>query len=117
MNFEYLKDFLSFQTKPDNFYPDFQVGDLVAVHHFVSGTKKKRIQIFKGLVIAITGSLNSKAFSVHRVVSGLAVRKKFFYNSPLVTKVEVVQKGRVRRSKIYYICNLKGKAARIKRAK
>ena len=115
MNFEHLKSILQFQAKPEHFYPPFNVGDTVKVHCLITDVKRKRIQIFEGLVIAITGSLNGKAFLVRRRSGGFAVEKKFFYNSPLVTKVEVVERGKVRRAKIYYIRKLKGKLARIKK--
>ena len=116
MHFELLKSILQFQIKPDDFYPVFAVGDTVKVHCSITVGKRKRIQVFEGLVIAITGSLNTRAFLVRKTTSGFAVEKKFFYNSPLVTKVELVEKGSVRRAKIYYIRQLKGKSARIKRA-
>lgn len=116
MHFEHLKNILSFQAKSADFYPVFAVGDRIKVHCLITDVKKQRVQVFEGLVIAITGSLSTKAFLVRKTSGNFATEKKFFYNSPLLQKVELVEKGKVRRAKIYYIRHLKGKAARIKRA-
>lgn len=115
MNSQRLRSILAFQAKPADFYPAFGVGDTIRVHCLLVDLKKKRIQVFQGVVIAITGSLNTKAFLVRKTSSGFAIEKQFFYNSPLVTKVEVVEKGKVRRAKIYYVRDLKGKSAKIKK--
>ncbi|MCA9382823.1 50S ribosomal protein L19 [Candidatus Dojkabacteria bacterium] len=92
--------------------PKFQVGDTVAVYTIVrEGSDKKRIQIFKGLVIAIKGSGTRKMFTVRKISAGIGVEKIFPLNSPNIEKIEVLRAGKVRRSKIYYMRDRIGKQA------
>lgn len=98
--------------------PDFRAGDSVRVHTKVrEGDKpdsgKERIQIFEGTVIARRGTPGEGTFTVRKVSYGIGVERIFPYNAPLVAKVEVVTRGKVRRSKLYYLRNLSGKKARI----
>lgn len=94
--------------------PSFKSGDTVAVHYKVKEGNKERIQIFEGIVIRISGGSVSKNFTVRKVSSGIGVERIIPLNSPLVEKIEVKKYGKVRRSKLYYLRNLSGKAARIK---
>ena len=80
----------------------------------IKDSKKTRTQIFEGVVLAIKGFLNTKSFLVRKSTGEFSIEKSFFYNSPLVAKIEIIRLGKVRRSKIYYLRNLRGKAARIK---
>ncbi len=94
--------------------PDFRAGDTVKVHVKISEGEKERIQVFQGVVIKKTKGLASARFTVRKISGGVGVEKIFPLNSPAIDKIEVVTRGRVRRSKIYYLRNLRGKAARIK---
>jgi large subunit ribosomal protein L19 len=94
--------------------PDFRAGDTVKVHvRIVEGTRE-RIQIFEGVVIGTSRKGAGTSFTVRKVSYGIGVERVFPLHSPMLDKIEVVTHGRVRRSKIYYIRKLRGKAARIK---
>ncbi|MEI7448843.1 MAG: 50S ribosomal protein L19 [Desulfomonile sp.] len=94
--------------------PEFRSGDTVKVHvRIVEGTRE-RIQVFEGAVIAINWKDSRTSFTVRKVSYGIGVERVFPLHSPMIDKIEVVNQGRVRRSKIYYIRKLRGKAARIK---
>ena len=94
--------------------PKFEPGDTIAVHVRVVEGKKERIQIFEGVVISIRGGGNSKTFMVRKISNGVGVERVFPYHSPNIAQVEIKRMGRVRRAKLYYLRNLRGKAARIK---
>ena len=94
--------------------PDFRAGDTIKVHVKIREGEKVRIQIFQGVVIKKTKGLASARFTVRKISGGVGVEKIFPLYSPWIDKIEVVARGRVRRSKIYYLRNLRGKAARIK---
>ncbi|OGD11791.1 MAG: 50S ribosomal protein L19 [Candidatus Aminicenantes bacterium RBG_13_62_12] len=93
----------------------FNVGDTVKVHIIIKeADNKERIQVFQGDVIARRGSGLGETFTVRKVSFGVGVEKIFPLHSQSVKKVEVVKRGRVRRAKLYYLRELKGKAARLK---
>ena len=94
--------------------PNINVGDVVKVHVKIREGERERIQIFEGTIIARKGSGVSETFTVRRVSYGVGVEKVFPVNSPNVAKVELVRKGRVRRSKLYYVRERVGKAAKVK---
>jgi large subunit ribosomal protein L19 len=94
--------------------PDFRPGDTVKVHVRIVEGNRERIQVFEGVVIGISNKGTGSSFTVRKVSYGIGVERVFPHDSPLVDKVEVVTRGRVRRAKIYYIRKLRGKAARIK---
>ncbi len=94
--------------------PDFRAGDTVKVHAKIREGEKERIQIFEGVVISKRKGKSNATFTVRKVSYGIGVERIFLLHSPTIDKIEVVTRGRVRRSKIYYLRNLKGKAARIK---
>lgn len=93
--------------------PDFRAGDSVRVHVRVVEGQKARVQIFEGVVIARRGSGTSATFTVRKTSSGVAVERIFPVHSPNLTKIDVFRRGKVRRSKLYYLRALRGKAARI----
>ena len=93
--------------------PDFRAGDTVKVHVKVSEGDKQRIQLFQGVVISRRGDGTRESFTVRKISGGIGVERVFPLNSPVVDKVEVVRHGRVRRAKLYYLRELRGKAARI----
>ena len=94
--------------------PNINVGDVVKVHVKIREGERERIQIFEGTIIARKGSGVSETFTVRRVSYGVGVEKVFLVNSPNVAKVELVRSGKVRRSKLYYLRDRVGKAAKVK---
>lgn len=94
--------------------PTFKSGDTVAVHSRIKEGDKSRIQVFKGVVIAVKaqGTLEGH-FRVRKTSSGIGVERVFPFHSPNVEKVEIVQRGKSRRSKLYYLRDRSGKSARI----
>lgn len=94
--------------------PTFRPGDTVDVHIRIVEGAKERIQIFKGVVTRIKRGTMGASFTVRKVSHGVGVEKTFALHSPKLEKIEVVTMGRVRRSRLYYLRDLRGKAARIK---
>ncbi len=96
---------------------EFVVGDTIKVHTKIIEGETERIQIFSGVVIARKGSGVQETITVRRVISGQGVEKIFPINSPRIAKFEVERKGKVRRSKLYYLRDKIGKAAKVKELK
>ena len=94
--------------------PEFRAGDTVKVHVKVVEGSRSRVQIFQGVVIRVHGSGVGRTFTVRKVSFGVGVERTFPLHSPIFEKVEVVTRGDVRRAKLYYLRNLRGKAAKIK---
>jgi large subunit ribosomal protein L19 len=94
--------------------PDFSPGDTVKVYVKIREGEKERIQVFQGVVISKRKGTTNATFTVRKVSYGVGVERIFPLHSPIIDKVEVITRGRVRRSKIYYLRKLRGKAARIK---
>jgi len=92
----------------------FAVGDTVKVHVVIREGEKERIQVYKGDVIAKRGSGLGATFTVRKISFGVGVERIFPVHAQTVKKVEVVKKGKIRRAKLYYLRQLKGKAARLK---
>ena len=97
--------------------PDFRPGDTVKVHVRVVEGNRERIQVFQGVVIRRQGGGVRETFTVRKVSFGVGVERTFPVHSPIVDHVEVVTRGDVRRAKLYYLRDLKGKAARMKEQK
>jgi large subunit ribosomal protein L19 len=93
--------------------PRFEIGDTVRVHVKVVEGEKERIQVYEGAVIARKGSLNTEMFTVRKVSYGVGVERIFPVHSPIVTKIDVVRQGKVRRAKLYYLRGKKGKFSRV----
>src|SRR5699024_4493835 len=93
---------------------EFRAGDTVRVHAKVVEGTRERIQVFEGVVIKRQNGGINETFTVRKVSYGVGVERTFPLHSPCVDKIEVTRKGIVRRAKLYYIRNLRGKAARIK---
>lgn len=93
--------------------PKFEIGDTVRVHVKVVEGEKERIQVYEGAVIARKGASNTEMFTVRKVSYGVGVERMFPVHSPIVTKVDVVRQGRVRRAKLYYLRSKKGKFAKL----
>ena len=94
--------------------PNFRPGDELKVHVRVVEGNKSRIQVFQGLVIARQGSGVSETFTVRKISYGVGVERIFPVHAPVIEKIELVRKGEVRRAKLYYLRDLRGKAAKIK---
>ncbi|MET3698006.1 LSU ribosomal protein L19P [Bacillus oleivorans] len=94
--------------------PQFRPGDTVRVHVKVIEGTRERIQVFEGVVIKRRGGGISETFTVRKVSYGVGVERTFPVHTPKIAKLEVVRRGKVRRAKLYYLRNLRGKAARIK---
>jgi len=94
--------------------PTFQAGDTVRVHVRVVEGEKERIQVFEGVVIARKGGSNRETFTVRKISYGIGVERIFPLHSPMLDKIDVVRAGRVRRAKLYYLRQKKGRAARIR---
>ena len=95
-------------------YPDFKAGDTVTVHYKIIEGNKERVQIFEGVVIRRRKGNMGATFTVRKISHGVGVEKTFALHSPRLEKVEIVSRGKVRRSRLYYLRELRGKAARIK---
>lgn len=109
-----LENFNKAQIK-DNL-PDVRPGDTVRIHQKIKEGGKERIQIFEGLIIAKKhGKGVSSNITVRKVLQGVGVERIFPIHSPLIKKIEIVKKGRVKRAKLYYLRTAKGKRARLKR--
>ena len=94
--------------------PAFRSGDTVKVHVKIREGEKDRIQVFQGVVIARKNAAMRSSFTVRKISYSVGVEKIFPLHSPTVDRIEVVQRGKVRRSRLFYLRELKGKAARIK---
>lgn len=94
--------------------PDFRPGDTVKVHAKIREGEKERIQIFQGVVIRKRKGNTGATFTVRKVSYGIGVERIFPLHAPFVDKIEVLTRGKVRRSRLYYLRKLRGKAARIK---
>jgi len=92
----------------------FRIGDTVKVHVVIKEGDKERIQIFRGDVIARKSSGLSATVTVRKISFGIGIERIFPVHSPMVKRFEVVRKGKVRRAKLYYLRDLKGKAAKLK---
>jgi large subunit ribosomal protein L19 len=94
--------------------PDFAPGDTVRVHVRVAEAGRERIQVFQGVVISRRGGGLRETFTARKMSFGVGVERTFPLHSPIISKIEVVTRGRVRRAKLYYLRELRGKRARIR---
>ncbi|MDX2160064.1 MAG: 50S ribosomal protein L19 [bacterium] len=96
-------------------HPEFGPGDTIKVHVRIVEGSNERVQIFQGVVIRFRGSGVNKDFTVRRIAShNIGVERTFLLNSPRVEKVEVVRRAKVRRAQLYFLRDVRGKAARLK---
>ena len=117
MNFNNQKIINEFQKqylKKD--FPKIQVGDNIQVGVKIIEGNKERVQFYEGTVIAIKNSSINKTITVRKVLQGIGVERVFLPHSPKIDSIEVLRSSKVRRSKLYYLRNLKGKAGRLKQA-
>src|SRR5687767_14142496 len=94
--------------------PAFRAGDTIKIHVKVVEGNRSRVQIFQGVVIRLQGAVIGRTFTVRKVSLGVGVERTFPLHSPIFEQVEIVTRGDVRRAKLYYLRNLRGKAAKIK---
>ncbi len=94
--------------------PDFRPGDTLAVHLRIPEEEKERIQVFTGTLISCKGAALSKTITLYAISYGAGVERVFLLHSPRIAKIEVVKKGMVRKSKLYYLRGSFGKAAKVK---
>jgi len=94
--------------------PEFAAGDTVTVHYKIKEGAKERIQQFQGVVIQRRGSGTTATFTVRKISGGIGVERIFPSASPFIDKIDINKQGKVRRARIFYLRELKGKAARIK---
>ncbi|ADP32116.1 50S ribosomal protein L19 [Bacillus atrophaeus] len=107
-----IQDITKEQLRTD--LPAFRPGDTLRVHVKVVEGNRERIQIFEGVVIKRRGGGISETFTVRKISYGVGVERTFPVHTPKIAKIEVVRYGKVRRAKLYYLRELRGKAARIK---
>ena len=106
-------DDIAAQSRRDDL-PEFRAGDTLKVHVKVVEGNRSRIQVFQGVCLRIQGSGIGRTFTVRKVSFGVGVERTFPLHTPIVDKIEVVTRGDVRRAKLYYLRNLRGKAAKIR---
>ena len=94
--------------------PDFRAGDTIKVHVKVVEGNRSRVQVFQGVVIRVQGAGIGRTFTVRKVSFGVGVERTFPVHSPTIDHIDVLTRGDVRRAKLYYLRNLRGKAAKIK---
>lgn len=94
--------------------PPFRAGDMVRIHSRIQEGDKERIQVFEGVIIRRRRGNTGATFTVRKVSYGVGVEKVFPVHSPTIDRIEVISKARVRRSRLYYLRKLRGKAARLK---
>ena len=95
-------------------HPDFRSGDTIKVHIRIIEGNKERIQIFQGVVIKRKNGTMDATYTVRKISHGVGVEKTFALHNPRIDKIEVVSRGRVRRSRLFYLRGRRGKAARIR---
>lgn len=109
-----LMNFLE-RPEPNPAIPDLRPGDTVRVHNRIVEGNRERIQVFQGVVMRIRRGGANANFTVRRIAShGVGVERTFLFQSPRVEKVEVLRHGKVRRAKLYFLRNLRGKKARLR---
>ena len=108
-----LIDELAAASRRDDI-PEFRAGDTLKVHVRVVEGNRSRVQVFQGVCLRIQGSGIGRTFTVRKVSFGVGVERTFPLHTPVIEKIEVVTRGDVRRAKLYYLRNLRGKAAKIK---
>ena len=109
-----LVDSISKKVSTTNQFPEFGAGDTITVYYKIKEGSKERIQHFKGVVLQRKGSVTTETFTIRKMSGGIGVERIFPVNSPILEKIEVNKKGKVRRARIFYLRERTGKKARIK---
>jgi large subunit ribosomal protein L19 len=108
-----IRDITQKLAKKNKSIDDFKSGDTVGVYVRIREGDKDRVQLYKGVVLKIQGSGAGRSFTVRKISAGVGVERTFPFSSPALDRVELVARGKVRRSRLYFLRNLKGKAARL----
>lgn len=108
-----VRDVVMKSVKKNKNIQEFAPGDTVGVYVRVREGDKERVQLYKGVVLKIQGSGATRAFTVRKISAGVGVERTFPFMSPNIDRVELVARGKVRRSRLYFLRGLKGKAARL----
>jgi large subunit ribosomal protein L19 len=116
-NMEQLISYVQDQFIEKKDFPEFSSGDTLTVYYEIREGDKSRTQFFKGVVIQVKGTGLSKTFTIRKMSGTVGVERIFPINMPALQKIEVNSRGKVRRSRIYYFKQLRGKKARIKEAR
>ncbi len=101
------------RNKSKKALPEFQTGDTVGVYVKVKEGEKERVQLFAGVVLKVQGKGAGRSFTVRKIASGVGVERTFPMLSPIIDRVEIVARGKVRRSRLFYLRGLKGRSARL----
>src|SRR6056297_1811032 len=112
-----LMDVVKEKYAVENKLPEFSAGDTITVHYKIKEGNKERIQQFRGTVLQRRGTGNTETFTVRKMSGSVGVERIFPTASPFIDKIDINKKGRVRRSRIFYLRNLTGKRARIQEKK
>lgn len=104
----------AFAQETSKEFPNFGSGDTITVHYKIKEGNKERIQNFRGVVIQTKGDKTTGSFTVRKISGGIGVERVFPINSPFIEEIELNKKGKVRRARIYYFRQLRGKKAKIK---
>ena len=112
MNMKLVKEVVANQIRTD--LPELSIGDYVRVDVNIVEGDKKRVQAFEGTIIKMHGEGIDKNFTVRKLSNGVGVERIFPVHSPVVASIKVISHGKVRRAKLYYLRDLKGKAAKLK---
>ncbi|NWF68242.1 MAG: 50S ribosomal protein L19 [Chloroflexi bacterium] len=103
---------------PERGHPELRPGDTVKVHARIIEGDKERVQVFQGMVIRLRGGGNEESFTVRRIAShGIGVERTYLLRSPRIDKIEVVRRAKVRRAQLYFMRDIRGKAARLKESR
>ena len=114
---EHLVQYVQDEFVEKKSFPAFQAGDTITVYYEIREGEKVRTQFFKGIVIQIKGTGSTKTFTIRKISGTVGVERIFPFNLPTIQKIEVNSRGKVRRSRIFYFRELRGKKARIKERK
>ena len=109
-----LVDSISQEISTINQFPKFNTGDTITVYYKIKEGNKERIQHFKGVVLQRKGNGTTETFTIRKMSGGIGVERIFPFHSPMIDSVKILKHGKVRRAKLYYLRELKGKAARVK---
>ena len=108
-----VRDIVLARSPKNEKIQEFRSGDTVGVYVKIKEGDKERVQLYKGVVLKIQGKGMGRAFCVRKVSAGIGVERTFPFASPIIDRVELIARGKVRRSRLYFLRNLKGKAARL----
>ena len=114
---EHLVQYVQDEFVEKKSFPAFQAGDTITVYYEIREGEKVRTQFFKGVVIQIKGTGSTKTFTIRKISGNIGVERIIPINSPFIEKIEINKVGAVRRARIYYFRELRGKKARIKEAR